>query len=213
MRNRFDNQLFELNRELIEMGAMCEEAIGSVVQALITGDVALAEKVKANSSGIDQMERAIESRCMKLLLHQQPVARDLRQISAALKMITDMERIGDQSADIAEIVQTARPQLDDKLPEIHDMAVAVIRMVNDSIDAFVKGDIGIAQSVIDYDDVVDTSFVLLKERLITSLAVEKSNAGYFLDCLMIGKYLERIGDHAVNIAKWVKFSMIGKREE
>ncbi len=213
MRRAFDEQLELLHSELMIMGAYCENAIASSAKSLLDNNSELASAVISLSEQIDEKERQIEQLCLKMLLQQQPVAKDLRMVSSALKMITDMERIGDQSADIAEIVQTARPQLDDKLPEIHDMAVAVIRMVNDSIDAFVKGDIGIAQSVIDYDDVVDASFVLLKERLITSLAVEKSNAGYFLDCLMIGKYLERIGDHAVNIAKWVKFSMIGKREE
>ena len=138
MRNRFDEQLYELNREIIEMGAMCEEAIAAAAKALSTGDIALAERVRANSGAIDQMERDIEGRCMKLLLHQQPVARDLRLISAALKMITDMERIGDQAEDIAEIVTFLHSHTLEGMELIEDMARAAIEMVISSVDAFVK---------------------------------------------------------------------------
>ena len=141
MRNRFDEQLFELNREIIEMGAMCEEAIAYAAKALSSGDIALATKVKNNGVAIDQKERDIESRCMKLLLHQQPVARDLRLISAALKMITDMERIGDQAEDIAEIVTFLNGHTMEGMELIEEMAREIIEMVTDSVDAFVKKDI------------------------------------------------------------------------
>lgn len=213
MRNRFDNQLFELNRELIEMGAMCEEAIGSVVQALITGDIALAEKVKANSSGIDQMERAIESRCMKLLLHQQPVARDLRQISAALKMITDMERIGDQAEDIAEIVTFLKGHTMEGLELIEEMAGEATKMVTASVDAFVEKNVELAQNVIDQDDVVDDYFSKVKCGIIDLIDANPADGEFALDLLMIAKYFERIGDHATNIAEWVIYSVTGTHKE
>ena len=213
MRNRFDNQLFELNRELIEMGAMCEEAIGSVVQALTTGDIALAEKVKANSSGIDQMERAIESRCMKLLLHQQPVAKDLRQISAALKMITDMERIGDQAEDIAEIVTFLKGHTMEGMELIEEMARETIEMVTASVDAFVKKDVELAKQVIIQDDVVDAYFSGVKRGIISIIAENPMDGEFALDLLMISKYFERIGDHATNIAEWVIYSVTGTHKE
>ena len=147
MRNRFDEQLFELNREIIEMGAMCEEAIASAAKALVSGDAALAANVKQNSSAIDQMEREIESRCMKLLLHQQPVAKDLRLISAALKMITDMERIGDQAEDIAEIVVFLNGHTMEGMEMIEDMARETTKMVTASVDAFVQKDIELAKNL------------------------------------------------------------------
>lgn len=213
MRTTFDEQLNLLHKELIMMGAFCEKAIASSAKALLDKDRALAVEVEAFSAKIDEKEREIEQMCLKLLLQQQPVARDLRTISSALKMVTDMERIGDQSADIAEIVLTAPIDWSDDLSRIHDMAVAVIRMVSDSIDAFVKGDLRLAASVIAYDDVVDDCFVALKSELIASLGTPGANGEYLLDCLMIGKYLERIGDHAVNIARWVEFSITGKKED
>ena len=167
MRNRFDEQLFELNREIIEMGAMCEEAIASAAKALTTGDTELARKVKANSGAIDQMERDIEGRCMKLLLHQQPVARDLRLISAALKMITDMERIGDQAEDIAEIVTFLNTDTMEGIALSEEMARATIEMVMSSVDAFVKKDVTLAEKVIAQDDVVDDYFSKVKCDIIT----------------------------------------------
>ena len=209
MRNRFDEQLFELNREIIEMGAMCEEAIASASKALTTGDMGLAGRVKANSSAIDQMERDIEGRCMKLLLHQQPVAKDLRLISAALKMITDMERIGDQAEDIAEIIAFLDGRTGEECHDIRLMAEATITMVTDSIDAYVKQDLTLAKSVSDRDDVVDDAFDRVKQTLITMIAENTADGEYALDLLMIAKYFERIGDHAVNIAEWVEFSMTG----
>ena len=213
MRNRFDEQLFELNREIIEMGAMCEEAIASAVKALTTGDMELAGRVKTNSSAIDQMERDIEGRCMKLLLHQQPVARDLRLISAALKMITDMERIGDQAEDIAEIVTFLNGHTMEGMELIEEMARETIEMVTASVDAFVKKDIALAQKVIDQDDIVDDYFSKVKCGIITLITENHADGEFALDLLMISKYFERIGDHATNIAEWVIYSVTGSHKE
>jgi len=213
MRNRFDEQLFELNRELIEMGALCEEAIASAAKALVNGDIPLAESVIKNGSAIDQMERDIESRCMKLLLHQQPVARDLRLISSALKMITDMERIGDQAEDIAEIVTFMNGHRSAGMQLIEEMARQAIKMVTDSVDAFVKRDVSLAESVLSYDDVVDDYFTKVKCDIITLIEQKHADGAYALDLLMIAKYLERIGDHATNIAEWVIYSVTGEHKE
>ena len=213
MRNRFDEQLFELNREIIEMGAMCEEAIASAVKALSSGDIALAEKVRTNSGAIDQMERDIESRCMKLLLHQQPVARDLRLISAALKMITDMERIGDQAEDIAEIVTYLNGHTMEDIALIEEMARATIEMVTESVDAFVKKDIDLAKKVIEQDDIVDDYFSRVKCGIISLITENHADGEFALDLLMIAKYFERIGDHATNIAEWVIYSVTGTHKE
>ena len=213
MRNRFDEQLFELNREIIEMGAMCEEAIASAVKALATGDMELAGRVKTNSSAIDQMERDIEGRCMKLLLHQQPVARDLRLISAALKMITDMERIGDQAEDIAEIVTFLNGRTMEGMELIEEMARETIEMVTASVDAFVKKDVELAQKVINKDDIVDDYFSRVKCGIITLITENHADGEFALDLLMIAKYFERIGDHATNIAEWVIYSVTGTHKE
>ena len=213
MRNRFDEQLYELNRELIEMGAMCEEAIASAAKALSTGNMELAAKVRANGAAIDQMERDIEGRCMKLLLHQQPVARDLRQISAALKMITDMERIGDQAEDIAEIITFLNGRTMNGIEHIEDMARETIKMVTESVDAFVKKDVALAEQVIAHDDVVDTLFSEVKCTIIKLIAETPVDGEFALDLLMISKYFERIGDHATNIAEWVIYSVTGTHKE
>ena len=213
MRNRFDEQLFELNRDLIEMGAMCEEVIASAAKALSSGDTELARKVKTSGTAIDQMERDIESRCMKLLLHQQPVARDLRQISAALKMITDMERIGDQAEDIAEIVTFLNGHTMEGVETIEDMARETIMMVTESIDAFVKKDVSLAERVISHDDTVDALFSEMKRAIISLLAANSADGEFALDLLMISKYFERIGDHATNIAEWVIYSVTGMHKE
>ena len=211
MRSKFDEQLAELNEELIRMGALCENVIAMSAKALLDGDMELANKAAEYDSQIDQKERDIETLCMKLILQQQPVARDLRTISAALKMITDMERIGDQSADIAEIVTMAHITASDETLHIGEMARAVIKMVTESIDAFVKRDVVLAHSVIAYDDVVDGLFDAVKRAL-----TERFQAGgemeYALDLLMIAKYFERIGDHATNIAEWVLYSVTGNKE-
>lgn len=209
MRNRFEEQLFELNREIIEMGAMCEEAISKATEALNNGDVNLAEEIRTNSGAIDQMERDIESRCMKLLLHQQPVARDLRLISAALKMITDMERIGDQAEDIAEIVTFLEGHTLTGMGQINEMAQETIKMVTSSVDAFVKKDVELAESVLRQDDVVDQYFSGIKQDIISMIAQNPTEGEAALDFLMIAKYFERIGDHATNIAEWVIYSVNG----
>ena len=195
------------------MGAMCEEAIASAVKALTTGDIELAKKVKNTSGFIDQKERDIESRCMKLLLHQQPVARDLRAISAALKMITDMERIGDQAEDIAEIVISIGNHTMDGLEIIEQMARQTVKMVTDSVDAFVKKDVELAQEVIRRDDIVDGYFLKVKYDIIKLISENPADGGFALDLLMISKYFERIGDHATNIAEWVIYSVTGMHKE
>ena len=212
MRSRFDEQLNTLNTEMIEMGALCEESIALASKALTTGDVSLAERVSALSADIDQKERDIESRCMKLLLQQQPVARDLRQISAALKMITDMERIGDQAEDIAEIINYLEGRTAEETVHIRDMAAETISMVTDSVDAYVKNDIVLAKAVIAHDDKVDEQFDEIKKSLINMISENPENGGYALDLLMIAKYFERIGDHATNIAEWVIFSVTGEHK-
>ncbi len=211
MRNRFDIQLEQLNNELIQMGALIENAITSAVKALVDQDKEQALQAIAFDHEVDQKEKEIENLCLKLLLQQQPVASDLRLISSALKMITDMERIGDQSADISEItILLAEGPYIKKLEHIPQMANATIKMVTDSIDAFVKKDLALAQSVVDYDDVVDDLFDKIKEELISLISQNPDNGGQAMDLIMIAKYFERIGDHATNIAEWVIFSMTGK---
>ncbi|MCM1185803.1 MAG: phosphate signaling complex protein PhoU [Lachnoclostridium sp.] len=210
MRSRFDEQLATLNNELTKMGAMCEESIDIASKALIIGDVSLADKVLPIDEEINHMERTIETLCLKLLLQQQPVAGDLRQISAALKMITDMERIGTQAADIAEIITFLNGRTGSECEHIRFMAEAASSMVTESIDAFVKQDVVLAGKAIDRDDVVDDLFLQVKSSLIKLIAETPADGGYALDLLMIAKYFERIGDHAVNIARWVTFSVTGK---
>ena len=213
MRSRFDEQLAQLKCELIEMGALCEEAIALAAKAHDEADVKLAAKVAPLSGEIDRMERNIESMCLKLLLSQQPVARDLRMISAALKLITDMERIGDQASDIAEIINFLDGRSIEECEYIGEMAKAAIRMVTDSVDAYVKQDVDAAHRVIAGDDVVDDYFDKVKTSLISLIAHNPDEGRYALDLLMIAKYFERIGDHAVNIAEWVVFSVTGIHDE
>ena len=213
MRSRFDEQLAIINRELIEMGALCEEAIALAANALTDKDKTMAAKVAAMDAEIDQKERNIESMCLKLLLQQQPVARDLRQTSAALKMITDMERIGDQAEDISEIVITLDGRYAENSALLKGMAESAIQMVTESVDAYVKRDTALAHKVIEMDDIVDDYFDQVKAELISKIAGEPADGEYALDLLMIAKYLERIGDHAVNIAEWVIFSVTGRHGE
>lgn len=209
MRNKFDEQLELLNRELIEMGALCERSLEIIMEELLNGDLTRNEEVIQTEAAIDQKERDIEQLCLKLLLQQQPVARDLRQISAALKMITDMERIGDQTQDIAEILNydTLGPLYHDHI--LVQMARATMQMVTGSVDAYVRKEIGLAEAVMRQDDEVDGLFVQEREELIASIAADPQNGETALDQLMIAKYFERIGDHAVNIANWVRFSITG----
>ena len=213
MRNRFDEQLSQLNTELITMGALCEEAISGAAKYLIDNDSALKEKVIDTDKQIDRNERDIENLCLRLILHQQPVATDLRLISAALKMISDMERIGDQASDIAEIVKFVNKTNLRENVHIGDMARATIKMVTDSIDSFVKRDMDIAQSVILHDDTVDNLFLKIKGELISAIKDGTGDAEALIDLLMIAKYFERIGDHAENIAEWVIYSITGKHAE
>ena len=209
IRSRFDEQLELLNRELIEMGALCEQAISMAARALMSGDTKLAAQITPLDGEIDQMERDVESRCLKLLLQQQPVAKDLRQVSAALKMVTDMERIGDQASNIAEIIGFLHGRGGEDCAFIGQMGEATIRMVSDSIDAFVRRDTKLADEVIAHDDIVDAYFLKVKTALIQYIAASPDDGEYALDLLMIAKYFERIGDHAVNIAEWVLFSVTG----
>ena len=209
MRIRFDEQLETLNHEMIEMGALCEEVIAMAASALTGGDTALAKRVAPRGKEIDQKEKDIEALCLRLLLQQQPVARDLRQISAALKMITDMERIGDQAEDIAEIVAFLNGRTSGEHLCLKEMAAGAIKMVTDSVDAYVRQDTALAQAVMADDDMVDEAFLRVKRRLAAYLSENPADGEYALDLLMIAKYLERIGDHATNLAEWVIYSVTG----
>jgi len=209
MRNKFDAQLLRLNDMLIEMGALIETAIAMAVRALQEQDTKLAQQAVAFDDEIDQKEKDIEALCLKLLLQQQPVARDLRLISAALKMITDMERIGDQAADIAALTMklAGAPCANEHIPA---MARATAKMVTDSIDAFVKKDLALAEMVIRSDETVNGLFKAVQHDLIALLREDSEGGEQALSLLMIAKYFERIGDHAKNIAEWVVFSITGE---
>lgn len=210
MRNRFDEQLARLHQELIQMGGLIEQAIETACQALTSRSEPLAREVMAMENKVDQMERDIESMCLRLLLQQQPVARDLRAISAALKMITDMERIGDQASDISEIVVfLSRTDTFGEPDHFRAMADATVTMVHESIDAFVRRDCALAGEVVAMDDTVDELFTQVKRELIERIGREPQKGEEAMDLLMIAKYFERIGDHAVNIAEWVEFSITG----
>lgn len=213
MRVHFDQQLDRLNVELITMGALCEEAIGLVAEALARGTAVKTDEITLLEIKIDQKERDIESLCMKLLLQQQPVARDLRVISSALKMISDMERIGDQALDIAETLRFITDTEIESKSHIAEMAGAAGRMVTDAVAAFVSKDIHQARAVMAYDDKVDALFARVRAELIALIGENPHNGEICLDLLMIAKYFERIGDHAVNIAEWVEFSITGKHAE
>lgn len=212
MRSRFDEQLDVLHNKMVEMGARCESAIANAMRAFLEDDPACAQRAVSIDEEIDQQEREIESLCMQLLLQQQPVARDLRKISSALKMITDMERIGDQAADIAEIAYLDNVKAGDATFSVREMSTAAIAMVTESIDAYVRQDLELARKVITDDDVVDHFFDDIKNHLATLLAQQPARAEYVIDLLMVAKYLERIADHATNIAEWVVFSITGKHE-
>ncbi len=212
MRELYGRQLKQLDSEMANLGALCEKAIASATKALLDGDMTMARQVLPMSGEIEQKERDIVALCMKLLLKQQPVAGDFRTVSSALKMVTDMKRIGDHSADIAEIVTMANISQTDNMLNIHDMAVATIKMVSDSIEAFIKRDLETARAVIDYDDVVDDCFNTVKLKLIELFSKPETDGEYAIDLLMIAKYFERIGDNAVNIAQWVIFAITGERD-
>lgn len=209
MRTKYNEQLDMLNTEMKAMGLLCENAISGVVGALVKKDKTNLSFVFDTEVKIDQKERDIEGICMKLLLKQQPVASDLRTVSSALKMISDMERIGDQAADIAELVSYIDEADEKCLNDINDMAAATIKMVTESIESFIKKDIAKTQEVIDYDDVVDRLFSKVKKDLAQTIGRCPEKSEICLDMLMIAKYFERIGDHATNIAEWVFFSLTG----
>lgn len=212
MREKYHEQLSFLHREMIVMGSQCEEVITLAIEALVNDDDSLIEKVLAVDAEIDKKEREIESICLRLLLQQQPVASDLRQISAALKMISDMERIGDQASNIAELAEYIIGHANNCKQHIAAMAKEAIKMVTGSIDSFVKSDLKLARNVIGYDDVVDQWFDRIKAELTTEISQNKEISEY-LDLLMVAKYLERIADHASNIAEWVVFSITGDRSK
>ena len=206
MTTRFQRQLEELHVQMITMGSLCEKVISLATKA-IQGGVCIRQVFDTDKE-IDGKEREIEDLCMRLLLHQQPVAGDLREISAALKMISDMERIGDQAADIADLAQFIEDN-NVKIPVlIEKMAEMTTKMVSESIDAFVKSDLALCRQVIDNDDQVDDAFNQVKEEL-AQLMYQNLDAKAGLDLLMTAKYMERIGDHAVNIAEWVEYSITG----
>ena len=209
MRIKFDEQLALLNHELIAMGALCEEAIATTARSVMDNDRTLSERVRDLEYQIDQKEREIETLCLKLLLQQQPVASDLRLISAALKMITDMERIGDQALDISDTAGFMGPLAEEDAGLLGDLARCVVGMVTDSVDAFVRQDRAFALAVIRRDDEADALFDQIKQGIINRLANSRGEGEYALDLLMIAKYLERIGDHATNIAEWVEFAGTG----
>lgn len=212
MRSRFDMQLEQLKLEMTSMGMLCENAIAKASHALLDCGVKAAGELPELLNQVTQKERDIEAICLRLLLQQQPVARDLRTVSAALKMVTDAQRIGTQSGDIAEIVAMGYiREIPEGLP-IREMATAVIHMVTDSIDSFVKQDGKLSRNVIEYDDVVDDYFNSIKHSLVQRLKTQEGSSEAMVDLLMIAKYFERIGDHAVNIAKWVLFSLTGSLE-
>lgn len=212
MRSQFDEQLALLNRDLILMGALCEKAISMVIQSLVEGNKTIAQDILELSSDIKQKERDIETLCMRLLLQQQPVAKDLRVVSSALKMVTDMERIGVNAGDIAEMITEVDLSTFNSINRIQDMAQATIKMVKESVDAFVKRDIQLAKDVILYDDVVDNYFNEIKHMLILQFEDLDADGEKVLDALMIAKYFERMADHATEIAKWVLFSMTGHKK-
>lgn len=212
MRLYFDKQLELLNNEMLNMSDMCEDAISQAISALLNGDRMKAAGLKKSVDQINQQERYIENICVKLLMQQQPVARDLRTISAAMKMVTDMDRIAIQSGDIADIIAVGNIKPSAETESLKQMADAVRKMVTMSIEAFVNKDISSAKEVLAFDDVVDEYFDNIKKELIEKLKNNQANGELILDLLMIDKYLERIGDHAVNIGKWVIFSINGEIE-
>ena len=212
MRNHFDNQLALLNQEMTLMGGLCEEIIELVAKALTGWEDDLLNRVAVLGSEIDESERTIETLCLKLLLQQQPVARDLRVISAAMKMITDMERIGDQAEDIAEIITHLNCRVENESVQIREMAEATMRMVREAVDAYVKQDLELAHAVMKHDDIVDNYFLSVRKGLIAIIAANPDDGEYALDLLMIAKYCERIGDHCTNIAEWVEFSVTGQHK-
>lgn len=214
MRTKFDEQLNILNQELMHMGALIEESIQKAIEALVRQDVELAKQIMGADDEVDREEKRIENLCFTLLMQQQPVASDLRVISAAMKMVTDMERIGDHAADISEmtLMMAGKPYIK-RLDHIDQMASETVLMLIRSIEAYVEKDIEKANSVIAHDDVIDDLFDLVKRDLIGQIQKEPENAEQAADFLMVAKYFERIGDHATNIAEWVIFSLDDRKQQ
>ena len=208
MRRYFDEQIAHLNEQMIAMGGMVENIIETACAALENNDLRKAAAIRDGDGAVDHKEREVESLCLHMLLQQQPVARDLRVISAALKMITDMERIGDQAADISEIVTMAH-LTHDRPGHFTTMARAAIDMVHRAVEAYVRQDVMLARQVMASDDIVDDLFNDVKGDVAALLQKDSSCIEEALDLLMIAKYLERIGDHAVNIAEWVVYAITG----
>lgn len=211
MREHFEEELSKLSNALVEMGALCEDAISCAVKYLLKNDAQMKENAAEAEKQIDQKEREIETMCMRLLIQQQPVATDFRMITSSLKMISDMERIGDQALDIAEIAEYVTDDIKSKI-NIKEMAETTVKMVMNSVDSYVRKDIDIANSVIGLDDTVDALFDKAKSELINVIRTENENAEGLLDLLMVAKYFERIGDHAENIAEWVIFAVTGNHK-
>lgn len=210
MRSMFDQQLKTLNEEMLYMGGLCEDTIQQTIEALMSGDVKKARDLNNMMSQLTQQERSIENICLKLLMQQQPVARDLRTISSSLKMVTDMERIGIQACEIAEIIAAGNVVRATDKVDFQELSNEVSHMVQMAMMAYDKKNLDLADAVIKYDDVVDKLFCDIRGDLIKQLKDDTNDAECFIDMLMIDKYFERIGDHAVNIASWVKFSITGE---
>lgn len=214
MRSKFDEQLVELNHEMIKMGTMIEESIAQAVNALCKKDVELAKKIMEGDEEIDRAQKRIENICFNLLIQQQPVARDLRTITAAMKMVTDMERIGDHAADISEMtISMGKSAYEANLSHINKMASETVLMLNWSIEAYVSKDKQKAQDVIDHDDIVDRLFDETKKDIINLILQNPKDGEEATDLLMVAKYFERIGDHATNIAEWVIYSLRTSADE
>ena len=213
MRKAYNDQLQQMHEALSRMGCLCTQAVTLAVRSVTEGSQELAAKAIELDGEVDRMEREIESLCLKLLLQQQPVATDLRKISAALKMISDLERIGDQASDIAELSRFIVPEEDTGSAHLMVMAEATVQMVGESVSAFIRGDLPLAMKVIREDDAVDAWFARIKTDLIAAIAQDNTRGERYLDVLMVAKYLERIGDHATNVAEWVEYSILGKRSK
>lgn len=214
MRSKFDEQLAELNKEMIQMGVMIEQSIAKAVEALTNQDAELAKNIMDGDSLIDHAQKRIENICFNLLIQQQPVARDLRTITAAMKMVTDMERIGDHAADISEMtIFLGKDNSVANFDHINKMAAETVIMLNHSIEAYVERDREKAQEVIEHDDIVDNLFHEVKQDIIQLILDNPKNGEEATDLLMVAKYFERIGDHATNIAEWVIYSLRTSRQE
>jgi phosphate transport system protein len=214
MRDKFDEQLLHLNDALIEMCSIVKRAIDDAAKALVEQNVELAQKIIASDDEIDEKEKEIEGLCLRIILQQQPVARDLRLVSAVLKITTDLERIGDHATDISEItLLLANKQYIKKLEHIPQMAEATMKMVTNSIEAFVKEDLALAKRVIAYDDTVDNLFEIIKKELVELIKMNADNSEQAMELLLVAKYFERIGDHATNVAEWIVFSLTGMHKD